>query len=179
MLPQAAGIGGGFIATIYDESTKTARSLNAREWAPLAATKHMYDNINVTSGIAVAVPGEIAGYYALHQEYGKLPWKRLFRPVIKMCREGHQVMRIVANVLHDYNITLKAEPTMSEFIDPETNEVWQEGDIIKRPKLAKTLEKIAEHGPSIFYKGEIGEKIVEDVQAKGGILTLQDLEEYK
>lgn len=179
MLPQCAGIGGGFMATIYEKNQDEVITLNAREWAPLASTEDMFVNKTVVGGIAVAVPGEILGYHELHNKYGRLAWKRLFKPVIKMCREGHKVMRILAGVLKANEKIIKAESSLRDFINPATKEVWEENDIMKRSKLADTLEIIADKGAMTFYEGEIGKQIVKDVQDKGGILTEQDLKEYR
>lgn len=179
MLPQAAGIGGGFIATIFNKEKGTVEVLNAREWAPLAATPEMFKNQNVTGGMAVAVPGEIMGYHELYQKYGKLPWKRLFEPIIVMCREGHKVMRILAGVMKKMENIIINEPTMSDFINPKTSRVWEENDIMTRPKLADTLQQIADKNATDFYNGTLAQQIVNDVQAKGGILTMQDMNEYR
>jgi len=62
--------------------------------------------------------------------------------------------------------------------NPNTNELYSTGDIMKRPKLARTLEIIAEQGPDAFYLGELADKIVKEIQDRGGIITKQDLAEY-
>lgn len=179
MLPQSCGLGGGFIATIFDKEKGEVITLNAREWAPAAASENMFVNKTVIGGIAVAVPGEIIGYQELHKKYGRLPWKRLFEPVIKMCRDGYKIMRIVALVLKEYEGMIQNETSLVDFINPATQAVWEENDIMTRPKLADTLQAIADKGADEFYTGEIGKQIVKDVQDRGGILTEQDMKDYR
>lgn len=167
------------MATIYDKKSNQVISLNAREWAPAASTEDMFVNRTVVGGIAVAVPGEILGFHELHNKYGILKWRRLFQPIIKLCRSGHTVMKILAGVLKENENMIKSEESLSDFINPATGEVWEENDTMKRLKLADTLEVIADKGAMVFYEGEIGKQVVKDVRDKGGILTEQDLKEYR
>lgn len=72
------------------------------------------------------------------------------------------------------------EPTMYEiFVDPKTGKVWEEGDVITRPKLAETLEIIAKDGADAFYKGDLGKRFTDDVKALGGYITMEDLQNYQ
>lgn len=179
---QSMGLGGGFIATLYNKETNTIETLTARERAPLASSENMFGNITQVDGIlAVATPGELKGYWAMHQKYGRVPWKVLIEPSIKLCRNGHIVTSYLANVLREYEAEIKAEPSMSEvFINPITNEVWQANDRIKRLQLAKTLEIIAEEGGETMYtaNGTIAKLLIEDIKKFGGIITMDDLVEY-
>ncbi|XP_055911963.1 scoloptoxin SSD14-like isoform X2 [Eupeodes corollae] len=180
MLPHSMGIGGGFFATIYNRTTKTIETLNARESAPLAATEGMFINKTITGAIAGAVPGEILGYWKLHQKYGKLPWKQLFPPTINLARNGHVVSIYLHNALKQHEERIINEPSMAEvFVNPKTGGIWKTGDIMKRPKLAETLEIIADKGMSTIYEGgEIGKMFVEDMKELGGIITEEDLLQY-
>ncbi len=65
------------------------------------------------------------------------------------------------------------------FLNEETGQVKKEGDVVKNPFLAKTLKTIASEGVDIFYKGYLGDKVVEDIQRKGGIITKEDLMQYR
>lgn len=180
--PQSTGLGGGFVMTIFTAATGKVETLNAREMAPGKAFKDMFQNTtDLKGGIAVAVPGELKGYWELHQKYGKLEWPRLFRPVIELCRRGAEVSKYLANILNKSKATILNSPTLAEvFINPKTNDVYQQGDLVKRLKLAETLEVIAIHGAEAIYgpNGTIGQRIVEDVQKDGGILTTDDLMAY-
>ncbi|CAG0913347.1 unnamed protein product [Notodromas monacha] len=177
------GIGGGFVMTIWDGVTKTAHALIAREWAPLAATEDMFGGngtLSVTGGLAVAVPGEIMGYWEAHQKFGKLNWTRLFQPAIQMCEEGMVVQKPLADAMKSKRREIRDEPTLREiFWNEETNNVYELGDTIKRPVLAVTLKKIAQHGADELYQGITGAKLVEDIQKFGGIISMADLKAYK
>ena len=135
--PQSAGLGGGFHMTIYDPASKSARCLDARETAPLAATENMFQNdlslskkgfkkLNseliigrnynlyffCAGGLAVAVPGELAGYWAAHRAYGRLPWSRLIEPAVTMAHNGVDVNRHLAETLGRDAGSIQAEPSM-------------------------------------------------------------------
>lgn len=179
---QSMGLGGGFVATLYHKETNTIETLTARERAPLASTENMFGNITEVTGImAVATPGELKGYWAMHQKYGRVPWRVLIEPSIKLCRHGHIVTSYLADVLLRFEALIKAEPSMQEiFINPATNQVWKANDRIKRPQLAKTLEIIADEGADAMYtaNGTVAKLLVDDIRAFGGIVTIDDLVQY-
>lgn len=174
-------MGGGFVMTIFQKKTNQVETLIAREVAPLAATEDMFVNTTVTGGKAVAVPGELKGYWELHKKYGKLEWSQLFEPVIELCRNGHIVSSYFARILQRKRDDILASPTLSEvYIDPRTDDVYKEGDVIKRDNLADTLEIIKNEGADAIYKnGSVGWTIVADVRKAGGIMTIEDLRQYK
>ncbi|KAG5666202.1 hypothetical protein PVAND_017619, partial [Polypedilum vanderplanki] len=124
---------------------------------------------------------EIKGLWELHQKFGSLEWKTLLQPVIKLCKEGHVVSNYLQNVFGRYEERIFNEPSLREiFIDPETNKLYKEGEKVKRLKLAETLEIIARDGVDAIYGGgDIGKKLIEDVQSYGGILTEEDLINYE
>lgn len=128
----------------------------------------------------MAVPGELKGIWELHQRYGTLPWKTLIQPAIDLCRNGHIVSRYFGDVLKLRESTIKSQPSLAEvFVNPETNAVWVQGDIIKRPRLADTLELIADEGVDTLYNnGTLAQKLVNEIQELGGIITIQDFMDY-
>ena len=112
---QSAGIGGGFLMTIYDPKSRTSRCLDARETAPLASNENMFNGsskLSQKSGLAVAVPGELAGYWAAHQTYGRLPWARLIQPAANLAENGVKVNSNMAGALLFEEANIKAEPSM-------------------------------------------------------------------
>ncbi|KAH9644806.1 hypothetical protein HF086_007894 [Spodoptera exigua] len=117
---QCMGLGGGFLATVYDAQTGQVRVINARERAPAATHEKMYVNASSTvGGLAIAVPGELVGYGELHQAYGSLSWQELVAPTAELCRDGHRVNAYMARVLRSYSDRIKAEPSMRvEWQDP-------------------------------------------------------------
>lgn len=137
-------------------------------------------NLSKKGGLSVAVPTEIKGLWELHKTFGKLPWKSLLKPVIELCKSGSLVSPYLENVFANSEKQIKDEESLREiFINPETNKSFKRGEKIKRLKLAETLEILAEKGANALYGGEIGRKLVEDVRARNGILTEEDLVDYK
>ncbi|XP_058055488.1 glutathione hydrolase 1 proenzyme-like [Anopheles bellator] len=181
--PQSMGLGGGFLATLYFREGAQAEALIAREVAPAAATADMYVNVTtVTGGLAVAVPGELKGYWELHQRYGRLEWKALVEPTIKLCREGHLVTGYLERILKDRTDRILGEPSLREvFIDPATQLPWREGDRLKRPALAATLEVIADEGVHALYSrnGTLLPRLMNDLKRFGSIITEDDFYKYE
>uniref|UniRef100_A0A1B0CWE2 Gamma-glutamyltransferase n=1 Tax=Lutzomyia longipalpis TaxID=7200 RepID=A0A1B0CWE2_LUTLO len=177
------GLGGGFVMTIYSKEKGQVESLMAREVAPLAATEDMFKNGTVDSvegGLAIAVPGELRGYWEVHQKYGVLPWADLIQPTIELCRQGHLVSPYLENILRGRATRIYSVPSLREiYINPETNTTWQQGDRIKRLQLAQTLEVIAAEGVDALYNGTLTKGFIEDIQNFGGIVTEEDLLEYR
>lgn len=175
------GIGGGFLLTIYTKSTGIVETLNARETAPAASHKDMFLNqTQIIGAKSIAIPGELKGYWALHQRYGKLSWATLIQPTINLCRNGHIVSDYMASALAKRETIIWETLSLREiFINPDTNRVWKVGDKIKRPVLADTLEIIANEGVDTLYgNGTIAKRLITELMALGGIITFKDLIEY-
>jgi gamma-glutamyltranspeptidase / glutathione hydrolase / leukotriene-C4 hydrolase len=119
----------------------------------------------------------LKGYWEVHQKYGKLPWRRLVEPTIELCIKGSYVTPNIAANLRSRSARIFAEPSLREIlINPVTNQTWETGDLIKRPKLAESLEIIAREGADAIYSanGSLLKPLVEDIQALGGIITEND-----
>lgn len=181
MLPHSMGIGGGFVATIYTRHNSKVETVIARESAPAAATKEMFiGQSEVTGAKSGAVPGEILGYWEMHQKYGRLPWKHLFQPSIKLAREGHVVSRYLAAAIKSKLTQIKADPGLSTMFLNAEGEPYVEHDYMKRTTLADTLERIANNGAGELYDGgETAVKFIEDITRMGGIITVDDLKNFK
>lgn len=183
--PQSTGLGGGFHMTLYIKDKNLVRCLDAREVAPKAATKTMFvgdkTKASLEGGLSIAVPGELKGMWELHQQYGKLPWKDVFQPVIDLCRNGHEVTDYLATVLSRKSKEIFATPSLREvFVNPQTNEIWKAGDKLKRLALADTMETISKEGADTVYAmGKIGRQLLNDIKEFGGILTEEDFADYK
>ena len=182
---QSVGSGGGFFMLIYDKPRVGKRrrmfALDARETAPLAATRDMSaDGTSLTrGGKAIGVPGQIAGFYEAWKKFGKLPWKDLFAPAIAICREGFTVQRALNNAIKDTEEAIRNEPSLAEVFLKPNGELYKTGDTMRRPVLGDTLEIIAKEGPEAYYNGSLSGRIIADIQDHGGIITLDDLREYK
>ncbi|CAH1233823.1 GGT1 [Branchiostoma lanceolatum] len=175
------GIGGGFFMTVYNATTNTAEVINARETAPAGASMNMFENASsTTGGLAVAVPGEIRGYWEAHQRYGKLPWKELFQPTIQLAEEGFCIGRAMAVAIKDTEDEIKnPESRMCEVFCDENGNILGENQIMKRLQLAQTLRWIAAGNADTLYTGEIAAYLVNDIQDANGIITEQDLRDYQ
>jgi len=182
---QSMGLGGGFLMTIYKRDNGSVETLNAREVAPKAANKTMFNGnstLSTVGGLSVAVPGELMGYWEAYKKYksGNIEWRELVQPTIDLCREGITVTPYLAKLLKQKEEDIKQSVTLSEIlINKETNSVWKEGDKYKRLKLAETLELIRDSDASVLYNGALTESFVKDIQDLGGIVTKEDMNEYQ
>jgi gamma-glutamyltranspeptidase/glutathione hydrolase len=180
--PTAGNIGGGGFF-VYHHKDGSSGSLDFREMAPGNAFKDMYldengdviPDMSTLGGAAVGVPGSISAIYEIHAKFGSLPIEDLFKPAIELANNGFVVTQKQSN-----SLTGKLE----DFIKVNGEESlyskkYFEGDTIKNIKFAETLSKISKLGPEVFYGGEIGEMIVNSVNKIGGIMTLNDLENYE
>lgn len=179
--PQSTGLGGGFVLTIYTKATSQVETLIAKDAAPAAVTVDMFGNATeVTGAKSITVPGELKGYWELYKKYGKLPWARLFAPTIELCRNGHVVSDYLERTLKNVKHLLINTPLADIFINPQTNDTYKKGDLIRRLTLANTLEMIAKEGPDTLYKnGTLANQLIGDIRENDGIMTLKDLMDYQ
>lgn len=180
--PNAGNIsGGGFF--VYRTSQGEVGSLDYREKAPLGASAKMYldeeGNVlpdkSTLGGLAVGVPGTVAGLVAIHQKFGTLPWKELVQPAIDLARDGYIVTEMQAQSF---------ESAIEQFSSINGSETFyaqgfKKGDRVKNIALAETLERIANLGKAGFYEGENADALVERVKETGGIITHDDLIQYE
>ncbi|WGF91858.1 gamma-glutamyltransferase [Aequorivita marisscotiae] len=180
--PNAGNIGGGGFMVFRTEFGEIG-SLDFREKAPLAATRDMYLDNNgkyipeksTEGGLAVGVPGSIAGIFAVHEKFGTMPMEILLKPVIELANKG-------------FLITPKQKARFDEFKDEFEKinggasiftSTYTAGDTLKNTALATTLSRIAKNGRAEFYAGETGKKMIDFLQQKGGIITQKDLDAYE
>uniref|UniRef100_A0A673AZQ0 Gamma-glutamyltransferase 1b n=1 Tax=Sphaeramia orbicularis TaxID=375764 RepID=A0A673AZQ0_9TELE len=156
------GIGGGLFLTIYNATT--VHSSNSLWFS--------------VGGLAIAVPGEIRGYEMAHRRHGKLPWKDLFQPSIDLAEKGFPLGRALSLIITICCLLHHKLLCFSEVFCGEDGDVRKENETIMFPKLAETYRKIATEGPNAFYEGQLAQNLVADIAAAGGIITMQDLQEY-
>ncbi|CAM3385568.1 gamma-glutamyltransferase [Aequorivita lipolytica] len=180
--PNAGNLaGGGFM--VYRTQFGEIGSLDYREKAPIASKKDMYldkdgnvipDKSSV-GAMSVAVPGTVAGMFAMHEKFGSLPMEVILKPVIELAKKGYIITKHEAEDLVIY------KPDF-EKVNGETilySENLKAGDTLKNEALANTLERISKNGRSEFYSGETAKKLVAFLKEKGGIITLKDLDAYE
>ncbi len=135
---------------------------------------------SIRGGLATAIPGEVYGFWEAYKLGGRLPWKRLFEPVIKMCRDGFRISKTLAKVIRNNEETIRNEPSLSEiFLKQTNNQIFKENDTIQMVKLSKTLEIISETNIESFYHGDLAKLMVDEINENGGNVTLQDFKIYK
>ena len=180
-LPRAGNIGGGGFMLIYSADSQQVFAIDYRSAAPVAATSEMYltESGVVRFGHLVnAVPGSVAGLIKAHKEYGKLSLKEVLRPAIQLARKGFPVSYDLNYVLGwGKNSMLANNASKKKFYNPKDKPL-PVASILKQPKLARTLNIIANKGDQAFYEGEIADWIVEDSLANGGLITKGDLANY-
>jgi gamma-glutamyltranspeptidase/glutathione hydrolase len=185
--PSAGNVGGGgFMVVRLANGDKFA--LDYREVAPSAATRDMYldkkgnptkDSLNGAK--AAGIPGTVAGLAAAHAKLGKLPWKDVVAPAVRLAREGFAIDEISAEDLAlatKRMRDLKLETAAKMFSKPDGSALAA-GDRLVQADLAKTLQAIADGGPSAFYKGALAETMAREVQKAGGIWKAEDLAKYQ
>ncbi|KAJ2007866.1 hypothetical protein H4R26_000534 [Coemansia thaxteri] len=177
----SSGIGGGGFMLVRPPGRARPVLIDFRETAGSAATEDMFiDDIKLAQigGLAVGVPGEIAGLHSAHQRFGKLPWHRLFEPSIELARGGFALSNLVHGQLLTMEQHILRSPGFNTTYSDGHGHLLKPGDIVRRPELADTLEDIARNGPKAFYQGRIAASLVKTVQSNGGILTVQDFGNY-
>ena len=180
--PEAGNIGGGGFMMVHPGPGEEPACIDYRETAPAAARRDMFRlGESRFSRKISGVPGTVAGLALAHEKYGKLPWKRLVTPAVQLAAEGFEVDASLAGSLNRV-LQDKASQDFPEmlrvFSNPE-GRPWKAGDRLTQPDLARTLAAIAERGPAGFYQGEVAEKLVAEMKAGDGIITLDDLAAYR
>ena len=182
--PFSAGIGGGGFALFYKENENNLRALDFRERAPLTASKDMYikegqpDPLASRDGYeSIAVPGTVYGLWRLHQENGKLPWRKLLGPAILLAERGFRVgWRYEAMSI--WRLELLNQNAEAKRIFTDNGKPKKPGSILVQKDLANTLKRVAQE-PMDFYRGKIAQRIAQDIANGGGLVTINDLKKYR
>ncbi|PWZ08365.1 Gamma-glutamyltranspeptidase 3 [Zea mays] len=181
--PMSSGMGGGAFVVVRDAAASgQAVAFDAREAAPAAATPDMYaadPAAKYRGALAAGVPGELAGLHAAWSRYGRLPWRDLVAPAIRLARDGYEVVPYLARALQECEGDVLADPGLRAVFAPGGRRVLAAGETCRNPALAAALERVAEEGAAALYGGAVGEALVRDVRAAGGVLTVDDLRGYR
>ncbi|TKY44542.1 Gamma-glutamyltranspeptidase 3 [Spatholobus suberectus] len=181
VLSASSGIGGGAFMVVRSSSTSKTQAFDMRETAPLAASQNMYQNNpedKTLGALSMGVPGELAGLHAAWLKHGQLPWKTLLQPAIELAENGFVVSPTLGDFIASDAKKIMNDPGLRILYAPN-GILLKEGDMCSNVELGRSLEVVAEQGPQAFYNGTIGEKLVKDVREAGGILTMEDLRNYK
>jgi gamma-glutamyltranspeptidase / glutathione hydrolase len=181
----SSGLGGGGFMVVYRAKDKQSYALDFRETAPAASRRELYTkdgkpvaSLSLTGALAVAVPGEVAGLVEAGRRFGTLPMAVLAAPAIKLASEGFPLDSALGVAIERQQANMKRFADLGRIYLPD-GAVPKDGQTIRQPELAETLRAIVEKGDAVFYRGWIAEAIVETIQKTGGVMTLEDLRNYK
>jgi len=184
VFPGAGNIGGGgfMVATIDGQHI----ALDFREVAPGTATENMYIDpktgkpnvdLSLEGHLSVGVPGTVAGLFAA-MKYARLPFNVLIRPAIELADKGFAItQREAASLDSAQKYFMRNNKSRPAFI--KAGGWWKAGDTLIQKDLARTLERIRDHGSKGFYEGETAKLIVNEMKASGGLISYADLKAYK
>lgn len=200
--PEAGNLGGGGFMTLYtrpgeksavrtaalskqDAQPPQAYFLDYRETAPQAAHRDLYldeegDVIPYRSLVgyqASGVPGTVMGLWEAHRRFGSLPWPALLQPAIDYAEKGFEVSGQLAQTAQWYQRWV-ADKSSDPLNFQDYFGQLRAGKRLVQPELARTLKRLAAHGPEDFYQGETARLLVKQMQAQGGLITLDDLKRY-
>ena len=188
VLPRAGNIGGGGFMVIHLKDQDKSLTIDYREKAPAAASRDLFLDENGDydrnkaqfSLLSAGVPGSVAGFYHALTKYGTLTWQEIMEPSIKLAEEGFEIPHDLANTLASkrYRERLSSDPAASKVFFKSDGSLYEAGEILIQTDLASTLKQISKYGPDAFYRGDIAKLIVKEMETNGGLITLEDLDNY-
>jgi gamma-glutamyltranspeptidase/glutathione hydrolase len=202
--PQMCGIGGFGVMQVYHAPSGDHVTLEFLGRAPLKATPDMFvdkvkrrlrfdqwemeGRVNEIGHLAVACPGTVLGFWEAHRRYGSLPWAELARPAVRLLEEGFPVPGELADLWR----RPPTQPGASSMLDvlsatEASRKIYVGGDgqtrgegrVLRNPDYARALQEIAEKGPGVLYTGWMADRIAEEFAANGGLLSKEDLAQYR
>lgn len=175
--------GGGFMLIRFADGRSTF--VDFREQAPAGASRDMYLDASgnptrdsIDGWRASGVPGTVRGFELAQSKYGRRKWADLIAPAVKLAREGFPVPATMVRSLAAEESRLAKDPE-SRRIFLNRGVHFREGDLLIQPELAETLTRIAKNGAREFYEGETGQKLASEMAAHGGLVTREDLQNYR
>jgi gamma-glutamyltranspeptidase/glutathione hydrolase len=177
--PASSGIGGGGFAIVYLARDRAVHAIDFREVAPAALDPGDFRGdggaLDPTrarrGGLAVGVPGEIAGLHHLIDKWGKRPWADVVRPAYQLAESGFEPSAFLVRAAEQTDVA--GEGSMRSMVG-----VLRDEERIIRPELAATLASLAGGGPDVFYRGAVASDVIAAVTAAGGVMTRDDLAGY-
>jgi gamma-glutamyltranspeptidase/glutathione hydrolase len=183
--PVAGNLGGGGFLLHRDPDGSYA-ALDFRETAPAAIDPRAFldrdgrpiPGASTASGLAVGVPGSVAGLHAAHARWGRLSWPRVVAPAVRLARRGFPVSDELARSIAVAAPRLTREPDTAALFLVDGRPL-PAGHLLVQRDLARTLRAIARHGPDGFYRGPVAEAVARTVRREGGVLATDDLAAYR
>jgi len=181
--PCSTGIGGDAFALIWSAAEQKLYGLNASGPAPMALEADWlralgHNSFPVRGGLSVTVPGSLRGWELALDRFGSIGLDTLLARPIAYAQHGYPVSPVIARAW------ARSTDLLARL--PDSRRVWLPGgrspraaEVFSNPEFANTLKLIAEHGPDIFYHGDIARQIERSVKADGGVMTEADLANYR
>ncbi len=183
--PEAGNIGGGgfMVIRLKDGGVFT---LDYREVAPKRATPDMYvdlrgnpTELSIVGHLSAGVPGAVAGMAEAHRRFGKLPWREVVEPAVRLATDGFTVDSFRFRSIEGSRELLYLFPASRRKFLTDGGHAPQPGTTWRQPDLGRTLAAIRDHGRDGFYTGPVADLIVKEMELGGGIISHADLEDYK
>jgi gamma-glutamyltranspeptidase/glutathione hydrolase len=186
-LPAAGNLGGGGFMVVRDAKTGETVAIDYREKAPGKASRDMFldasgnadSKLSRWSGLAIGVPGTVSGLALALEQHGTMKLADAVAPAIELAEKGVVVTPDLSESLKANKDALMKWPSSAKIFFKPDGSAYEPGDKLVQTDLAKSLKAIAAGGPDAFYKGEIGQSIVAELQRDGGLITADDLAAYK
>ena len=186
--PQSSGLGGGSFLLYFDARSRRVHAIDARETAPAGVAESLFLRDGkpmpfreaLVGGRAVGSPGTPRLLEVAHARYGRLPWKTLFEPAVRLAENGFPISPRLHRLAGVYK-ELAREPATRAYFFTAAGAPKPAGTVLRNPELAATLRALADQGADAFYSGEIARDIVAAVRghANPGSMTLEDLAAYR
>lgn len=189
--PQASGLGGGGFMLVHTADGQDS-FIDYREVAPAAQDAYTWldeegnvknnGTANSRGGLAIGVPGEVAGMeYAIENfGSGNVTRQEIMQPAIDLATQGYLVSTYQSQQITDHYADMTGDyPVLGSYYLREDGLPYQNGDVLRNPDLAKSLTLIAEQGADMFYNGEIADAIMAEIEKYEGVMTREDLANYK
>jgi len=184
MEPTGAGIGGDLFALVWAARERKLHGLNASGRSPRSLTLEHFRRLGLAfipprGPLPVSVPGAVDGWFELHARFGRLPMKTLLAPAIQYASEGFPVSQVIAHYMAQDMAILGGYPGFRETFSVDVVRAPRAGEVWRNPRLARTLELVAEGGRDAFYLGAIAREIEACLKAQGGFLACEDLAAHR
>jgi gamma-glutamyltranspeptidase/glutathione hydrolase len=177
--PSNSSLGGNGFATVYVARTREVRTLNFFGTAPAASRPELFTKESLNEGILSSpLPSNLRGYEELLKAYGTKPLAEVLQPAIELAEQGYFVDRGLSRMIARTADTFRKYPTSARAYMPNGRPP-AEGDVFRQPDYARTLKQVAAKGADDFYSGELARRVTAFYKANGGILSLEDLRDYR
>lgn len=167
-----------FVVDFFCQTPKRKRAVGELDFFPVAIDfKTVQETFHIGRG-SIAVPGIVAGAFAIHEKFGTIPIGELMQPAIHLAKNGFLLDDFSATLMGMVKGIIGHSPCTKGLFEKE-GRVLQKGDLFKMPAMVDFLETLAVEGQDLFYRGEIAQAVVKDQKDNGGNLLFEDFEDYE